>query len=55
MDACGHKFVGSALRLTQPTGYRLENDPRSLRRIERARKSLGAGEDVRLEDIDAEE
>jgi prevent-host-death family protein len=35
--------------------YRLENDPRFLRRIERARKSLRAGDGVRLEHIDAEE
>ncbi len=32
--------------------YRLENDPRFLRRIERARNSLQAGQGVRLEDID---
>jgi hypothetical protein len=31
--------------------YRLENDPRFLRRIEKARKSLRAGRGVRLEDI----
>ena len=31
--------------------YRLENDPRFLRRIERARKSLQAGRGVRLEDV----
>ena len=31
--------------------YRLENDPRFLRRIEGARKSLRAGRGVRLEDI----
>ncbi len=30
--------------------YRLENDPRFLRRVERARKSLRAGRGVRLED-----
>ena len=29
--------------------YRLENDPRFLRRIEKARKSLRAGRGVRLE------
>jgi prevent-host-death family protein len=34
--------------------YRLENDPRSLRRIEQARESLGAGRGVRLEDIEWE-
>jgi prevent-host-death family protein len=32
--------------------YRLENDPRFLRRIEKARASLGAGRGVRLEDVD---
>lgn len=31
--------------------YRLENDPRFLRRIEQARKSVRAGRGVRLEDI----
>ena len=31
--------------------YRLENDPRFLERIERARHSLRAGRGVRLEDI----
>jgi prevent-host-death family protein len=31
--------------------YRLENDPRFLRRIERARKSLQSGRGVRLEDM----
>jgi prevent-host-death family protein len=31
--------------------YRLENDPRFLRRIERARKSVRAGRGVRLEDV----
>ena len=34
--------------------YRLENDPRFLRRIEQARKSLRAGRGVRLEDIEEE-
>ena len=34
--------------------YRLENDPRFLRRIERARESLRAGLGVRLEDIEQE-
>jgi prevent-host-death family protein len=34
--------------------YRLENDPRFLRRIEQARESLRAGRGVRLEDIDQE-
>jgi hypothetical protein len=32
--------------------YRLENDPRFLRRIERARKNLREGRGVRLEDIE---
>jgi prevent-host-death family protein len=32
--------------------YRLENDPRFLRRIEQARKSLREGGGVRLEDLD---
>jgi prevent-host-death family protein len=32
--------------------YRIENDPRFLRRIERARKSLRAGRGVRLEDME---
>ncbi len=31
--------------------YRLENDPRFLRRIEAARKSLRAGKGIRLEEI----
>ena len=31
--------------------YRLENDARFLRRVERARESLQAGRGVRLEDI----
>jgi len=34
--------------------YRLENDPRFLRRIEEARDSLRAGRGVRLEDLEAE-
>jgi len=34
--------------------YRLENDPRFLRRIEQARSSLHAGRGVRLEDLEAE-
>ena len=34
--------------------YRLENDPRFLRRIEHARESLRAGRGVRLEDIEQE-
>jgi hypothetical protein len=34
--------------------YRLENDPRFLRRIEEARESLRAGRGVRLEDIEQE-
>jgi prevent-host-death family protein len=32
--------------------YRLEHDPRFLRRIEQARNSVRAGRGVRLEDID---
>ncbi|HEY1372055.1 MAG TPA: type II toxin-antitoxin system Phd/YefM family antitoxin [Candidatus Binatia bacterium] len=32
--------------------YRLENDPRFLKRIEQARKSLRAGRGVALEDLD---
>jgi prevent-host-death family protein len=31
--------------------YRLENDPRFLRRIEQARSSLRAGRGVKLEDV----
>jgi prevent-host-death family protein len=31
--------------------YRLERDPRFLRRIEQARKSLRAGRGIRLEDL----
>jgi prevent-host-death family protein len=34
--------------------YRLENDPRFLRRIEQARESIRAGRGVRLEDLDLE-
>jgi hypothetical protein len=34
--------------------YRLENDPRFLRRVEQARDSLRAGRGVRLEDVDTE-
>ena len=34
--------------------YRLENDPRFLRRIELARASLQAGRGVRLEDVETE-
>ena len=32
--------------------YRLEHDPRFLRRIERARESLRAGRGTRLEDME---
>jgi len=32
--------------------YRLENDPRFLRRIAKARKSLRAGRGVRLEEVE---
>ena len=34
--------------------YRLEADPRFLRRIEQARASLRAGRGVRIEDVDSE-
>ena len=34
--------------------YRLENDPRFLRRIEEARESVRAGRTVRLEDLESE-
>ena len=34
--------------------YRLEHDPRFLRRIEQARSSLRAGRGVRLEDLERE-
>jgi prevent-host-death family protein len=34
--------------------YRLEHDPRFLRRIEQARSNLRAGHGVRLEDIESE-
>ena len=34
--------------------YRLENDPRFLRRVNEARKSLRAGRGVRLEDLEIE-
>jgi prevent-host-death family protein len=33
--------------------YRLENDPRFLGRVEKARKSLRAGRGVRLEDVES--
>ena len=33
--------------------YRLENDPRFLRRIAKARASIRAGRGVRLEDVDS--
>jgi prevent-host-death family protein len=32
--------------------YQVENDPRFLRRIEQARKSLRAGRGVRIEDVE---
>jgi prevent-host-death family protein len=35
--------------------YRLENDPRFLKRIEQARVSLRAGRGVRLEDVPTDE
>lgn len=34
--------------------YRLENDPRFLRRIDAARANVRAGRGVRLEDVDSE-
>lgn len=34
--------------------YRLEHDPRFLRRVEQARNSLRAGRGVKLEDIETE-
>ncbi|PZR88704.1 MAG: prevent-host-death protein [Hyphomicrobiales bacterium] len=34
--------------------YRLERDPRFLRRIEQARSSLRAGRGIRLEDVETE-
>lgn len=34
--------------------YRLENDPRFLRRIEQARNSLQAGRGIKLEDLETE-
>ena len=34
--------------------YRLENDPRFLRRIEQARRSLREGRGVQLEDVEQE-
>ena len=35
--------------------YQLENDPRFLRRIERARNSLREGRGVRIEDVECDE
>jgi prevent-host-death family protein len=35
--------------------YRLENDPRFLKRIERARASIRAGRGVRLEELTADQ
>lgn len=35
--------------------YRLEHDPRFLRRIDAARRSLRAGRGVRLEDVESEQ
>jgi prevent-host-death family protein len=32
--------------------YRLENDPRFLERVERARQNIKRGQGVRLEDVD---
>jgi prevent-host-death family protein len=34
--------------------YRMETDPRFLRRIEAARSSIRAGRGIRLEDVDSE-
>ena len=34
--------------------YRLENDPRFLRRVESARKALRSGRGIRLEDVKSE-
>lgn len=34
--------------------YRLENDPRFLRRVKRARESLRAGRGVKLEEVESE-
>jgi prevent-host-death family protein len=34
--------------------YRLENDPRFLRRIEQARQSLRAGRGVKLQDVETD-
>jgi prevent-host-death family protein len=34
--------------------YRLEHDPRFLRRVEQARNSLRAGHGIRLEDIETD-
>ena len=34
--------------------YRLERDPRFLRRIEQARRSLRAGRGIKLEDLETE-
>jgi prevent-host-death family protein len=34
--------------------YRLQNDPRFLRRVEQARNSLRAGHGVKLEDLETE-
>jgi prevent-host-death family protein len=34
--------------------YRLENDPRFLRRVEQARNSLRTGRGIRLEDVEVE-
>ena len=34
--------------------YRLENDERFLRRIERARQSVRSGQGIKLEDVDIE-
>jgi hypothetical protein len=50
--ASGAKEV--SLSEVKDNEYRLENDPRFLRRIEQARDNLRAGRGVRLEDVDTE-
>jgi hypothetical protein len=48
------KSEGKEVPLSDWFEYRLENDPRFLRRIEQARDSLQAGRGVRLEDVETE-
>jgi hypothetical protein len=45
-----HTVQGSVVK----EEYRLEHDPRFLRRVEQARKNLRAGRGVKLEDIESE-